>query len=179
VSLDDDLIGQFTGDTSASLSLRGAFGVRSELKDPRAFERTLAKVADVLPNFAEGAGFGPVELSKPAAGQDFYSLTQADGGTIVFGVVDDVLVVANGRARANRLGSEEPTAVSDAKGSVVVSADAGELVSTLLQQFGSAFGLPDLGGIGTGLLTAPLGNLNGHASVSADELSGKLTLVIE
>ena len=69
VSLDDDLIGQFTGDASASLALDGDFGVRSELKDPQAFERTLAKVADVLPNFAEGAGFRPVELSKPAGGR--------------------------------------------------------------------------------------------------------------
>ena len=179
VSLDDDLIGQFTGDASASFSLGGDFGVRSELKDPRAFERTLAKVADVLPSFAEGAGFGPVELTKPAGGQDLYSLTRAGGGTIAFGVVDDALVVAGDRARASRLGSEEPTAVKDAQGSVVVSADAGELVNTLLQQFGAAFGLPDLGGIGTGLLTAPLGDLNGHASASTSELRGKLTLAIE
>ncbi len=52
-------------------------------------------------------------------------------------------------------------------------------MNTLLQQFGAAFGLPDLGGVGTGLLTAPLGDLNGHASASADELRGKLTLTIE
>ncbi len=125
VSLDDDLIGQFTGDASASLALDGDFGVRSELKDPQAFERTLAKVADVLPNFAEGAGFGPVKLSKPAGGRGFYSLTQAGGGTIVFGVAGDVLVVAGDRARASRLASEDPTAVTDAEGSVVLSADAG------------------------------------------------------
>jgi hypothetical protein len=179
VSIDDDLIGQLTGNISASLSLGGDFGVRSELKDPPAFERTLAKVADVLPNFAEGAGFGPVGLSKPKAGEDLYALAQPDGDSIVFGVVDDVLVVANDPARASQLGSEDPTAVPDASGSVVLSADAGRLVNTLLQQFGAAFGLPDLGGIGTGLLTAPLGDMNGHASASADELRGKLTLAIE
>ena len=60
VSLDDDLVGQLTGDVSASISIDGKFGVRAELKDPQAFERTLAKVADVLPSFAEGAGFGTV-----------------------------------------------------------------------------------------------------------------------
>ena len=65
VSLDDDLIAQLSGNVSATLALDGGFGVRAELKDPQAFEKTLAKVADVLPSFAEGAGFGKVTLSKP------------------------------------------------------------------------------------------------------------------
>ena len=39
----------------------------SELKDPQAFRRTLAKVADVLPSFAEGAGVGKMTLTKPRA----------------------------------------------------------------------------------------------------------------
>ena len=34
VSLDDDLVGQLTGDVSASISIDGKFGVRAELKDP-------------------------------------------------------------------------------------------------------------------------------------------------
>ena len=79
VSLDDDLIGQLTGDVSASISIDGKFGVRAELKDPQAFKRTLAKVADVLPSFAEGAGFGKVRLSKPKGSEDFYGLAQPDG----------------------------------------------------------------------------------------------------
>jgi hypothetical protein len=179
VSLDDDLIGQLTGNLSATVSIGGDFGVRSELKDPRAFERTLAKVADVLPSFAEGAGFGKVGLSKPKGGGDFYALAQPDGDAVVFGVVDDVLVVANDPARASRLASEDPTAVKGASGSVVLSADAQQIVGTLLQQFGPAFGLPDLGGLGTGLLTSSLGDLTGHAEASTDELRGKLTLAIE
>ena len=100
VSLDDDLIGQLTGDVSASISIDGKFGVRAELKDPQAFERTLAKVADVLPSFAEGAGFGTVGLSKPKGSEDFYALAQPDGDAVVFGVVDDVLMVANDAKRA-------------------------------------------------------------------------------
>ena len=95
VSLDEDLIGQLTGDVSASVSIDGKYAVRAELKDPRAFERTLAKVADVLPSFAEGAGFGTVGLSKPKGSDDFYALAQPDGDAVVFGVIDDVLVVAN------------------------------------------------------------------------------------
>ena len=179
VSLDDDLIGQLTGNVSASVALDGGFGVRAELKDPRAFERTLAKVADVLPSFAEGAGFGRVTLSKPKAGEPFYTLSQADGGSVVFGVVDDVLVVASDPRRARALANEEPTAVPGASGSVVLGADAEQLVNRILEQVGPAFGLPDLGGLGTGLFTRPLRELNGSMSASTDELRGKLTLTID
>jgi hypothetical protein len=179
VRLDDDLIGQLTGDVSSSLSIDGKFGVRAQLKDPQAFERTLAKVADVLPSFAEGAGFGTVGLSKPRGSEDFYALSQPDGDVVVFGVVDDVLVVANDPARASQFAGEEPVAVPGAKGSVVVSADAEQLVNTLLGQFGPALGLGDLGGIGGALFTRPLGDLNGFVSASTDELRGKLTLAID
>jgi uncharacterized protein DUF3352 len=179
VSLDKDLIDQLTGDVSSSVSIDGKFGVRAQLKDPQAFRRTLAKVADVLPSFAEGAGFGTVRLSKPKAGEDFYALAQPDGDSVVFGVVDDVLVVTNDPAQAGRLAGEQPTAVSGAKGSVVLSADAQQLVTRLLGRFGPALGLGDLGGLGGALFTRPLGDLNGFMSVSPDELRGKLTLAID
>jgi Protein of unknown function (DUF3352) len=179
VSLDDDLIGQLTGNVSASVAIGGGFGVRAELNDPRAFERTLAKVADVLPSFAEGAGFGRVRLSKPRGGGDFYALSQPDGDAVVFGVVADVLVVASDARRARGLAREEPVTVPGASGSVVAGADAERLVNTLLQEFGSAFGIPDLGGFGTGLLTRPFGDLNGSVSASTDELRGKLTLEVD
>jgi hypothetical protein len=179
VSLDDDLIGQLTGNVAASISIDGKFGVRADLKDPQAFERTLAKVADVLPSFAEGAGFGTVRLSKPKGGQKFYALAQPDGDRVVFGVVDDVLVVANDPARADDLASAQPTAVPGAKGSVVLSADAQQIVNTLLGQFGPPLGLGDLGGLGGALFTRPLGDLNGSMSASTDELRGKFTLAID
>jgi len=179
VSLDDDLVGQLTGDVSATVAIDGGFGVRAELKDPEAFRRTLAKVADVLPSFAEGAGFGTVGLSKPKAGEDFYALAQPDGDAVIFGVVDDVLVVASDARRAGAIANEAPTAVDGAKGSVVVGADAEQLVNTLLGEFGPALGVPDLGGFGTGLLTRPLGDLNGYVKASTDELRGKFTLNVE
>ncbi|HYN90362.1 MAG TPA: DUF3352 domain-containing protein [Thermoleophilaceae bacterium] len=179
ISLDDDLIGQLTGDMSASVSIDGKFGVRAQLKDPQAFERTLAKVSDVLPSFAEGAGFGTVGLSKPTAGEDFYALAQPDGDAVVFGVIEDVLVVANDPARAGELAGAEPTAVPGAKGSVVTSADAEQLVNALLAQLGPALGLGDLGGLGGALFTRPLGDLSGFMSASGDGLRGKLSLAIE
>jgi hypothetical protein len=179
VSLDDDLVGQLTGNVSSTISIDGKFGVRAELKDPRAFERTLAKVADVLPSFAEGAGFGTVGLSKPSGGEDFYALAQPDGDAVVFGVVDDVLVVANDPNRAGRLAGAEPSAVPGAKGSVALSANAQQIVNALLGEFGPALGLGDLGGLGGALFTRPLGDLNGFMSASTDELRGKFTLAID
>jgi hypothetical protein len=153
--------------------------VRAELKDPRAFDRTLAKVADVLPSFAEGAGFGTVGLSKPSRGEDFYALAQPDGDAVVFGVVDDVLVVANDPNRAGQLAGAEPSAVPGAKGSVALSANAQEIVNALLGEFGPALGLGDLGGLGGALFTRPLGDLTGFMSASSDELRGKFTLAID
>jgi hypothetical protein len=179
VSLDDDLIAQLTGNVSATVALDGGFGVRADLKDAQAFERTLAKVADVLPSFAEGAGFGTVGLSKPKAGQKFYALAQPDGDAVIFGVVGDVLVVANDAKRAAALAAADPAEVPDASGSVTVGADAEQLVTRILSQFGSELGLGDFGSLGVGMFARPLGDLNGWMSASPDELRGKLTLAVE
>ena len=87
--------------------------------------------------------------------------------------------MANDPARASQLASEEPAAVPEARGSVALSADAEQIVNTLLEQFGPALGIPDIGALGTGLITRPLGDLTGYLSSSTDELRGKLTLAIE
>lgn len=179
VSLDDDLVGQLSGDLSASIALDGAYGVRAKLDDPQAFRRTLRKVSDLLPSFARGAGFGRLQLTKPRAGDDLYELENPRGGSVFFGVAGDALVVASTRPRAEELATEEPTPVPDAKGSVVVGADAEQLANGLIREFGAAFGVPDLGGLGAGLVTGPLDALNGHISASEDELRGRITLVIE
>lgn len=176
VDLDADLIGQLTGNMSASLAIDGGFGLRAQLEDPQAFEGTLEKVADVLPSFAEGAGFGTVGLSKPGPNEDFYALAQPDGDSVVFGVVGEVLVVATDPARAGELARGESAEVPGAEGSVVMSVNAEQLAGILIEQFGSMFGL---GGFGGNLLTAPLGDLNGSLSATPEELRGRFTLAIE
>ena len=179
VSLDDDLIAQLDGNVSATIAPDGGFGVRADLKDPAEFERTLAKVADVLPSFAEGAGFGTVGLSKPKGGRKFYALAQPDGDAVIFGVVDGKLIVANDAKRAGAVAASDPVDVPGANGSVTVSADAEQLVTRILGQFGPELGLGDLGSLGVGMFTRPLGDLNGWMSASPDELRGKLTLAVE
>jgi hypothetical protein len=133
----------------------------------------------VLPSFADGAGFGKVTLSKPRAGRPFYTLSQPDGDSVIFGVAGDVLVVANTAKRAVALADTEPTNVPDASGSVTLSADAEQLVLRILRQYGSALGIGDFGSLGVGMFARPLTDLNGWVSASTDELRGKLTLGVE
>jgi hypothetical protein len=176
VDLDRDLIGQLNGDTAMSFALDGKFGVRAELKDPAAFKKTLAKVADLLPQFAKGAGAGDVAIAKPKGGSDFYALANPNGSSIVFGVVDDVFVAANDPSRAGRLASEKPTAVSGAKGSVAMGADAEQLARAAIA------GIPQLGlggALGSGLFTAPLNELNGSLSATPDGMRGSFELSLD
>ena len=115
VNLDEDLVGQLTGNTSASVALDGGFGVRAELRDAEEFERTLEQVSDVLPSFAEGAGFGEVRLIEAERASDFYTLDRRPvAAPSCFGVVDEALVVASDRARAEELATLEPSAVEGA-----------------------------------------------------------------
>jgi Protein of unknown function (DUF3352) len=179
ISIDEDLIGQLGGDLSASVAPDGGFGVRAELKDPTAFERTLAKIAGVLPSFARGAGLGAVRIEKPAGGDDLYAARQADGDAVFFGVLDDVLVVAGSLERARELVSEEPEPVDGAEGAVVTSSDAEELANAVIRRFGPALGLGGLEGFGAQLFTGPLGDLGGSVSASTDGLRGRVELEIE
>jgi uncharacterized protein DUF3352 len=177
VSIDDDIVGQLKGDVSVNMTVDGKYGVRAELEDPDAFRQTLEKVGDLLPRVAEGAGVpGPLGLAKPKRGQDFYALAQADGDSIVFGVVDDVFVLSNEPARAGELSTETPQAVQGAEGSVVIQADAEQLVNQALGQFSTQLGLGALGGE---LLTGPLADLTGSASSSTDGVRGSFSLALD
>jgi hypothetical protein len=88
--------------------------------------------------------------------------------------VGDVLVVANDAARAGQFASASPSAVSDAKGAVVVKADAEQVANRVLRRLGPQLGLG--GAFGSRLFTGPLGELNGSLSSSTGGLSGRLTL---
>lgn len=177
LSIDDDIVGQLKGDLSVNVSVDGKYGVRAELEDPRAFRETLDKVADLLPRVAEGAGVpGPLGLAKPKRGQDFYALAQADGDSVVFGVVDDVFVLSNEPARAGKLSTESPQAVEGADGAFAIQADAERLANQVLRQFSSQFGL---GAVGGELFTGPLGNVTGSMSSSTDGLRGSFSLTLD
>jgi hypothetical protein len=172
VDIDEDLIGQFTGDLSVAVDLGGNFAVRAELENPREFEQTLERLVRVIPSFAEGAGLGDVGVSRPRGDEDFYAVAGADGEGVVYGVVDDVFVLANDAERAGDLASEQPQEVEGAQGAFVVRADAEEVAGALLSQLGGFFQL------GTEF-TAPLGDLVGSLRADEDGLRGQLQLEID
>ena len=89
----------------------GRYGVRAELRDPAEFERTLAKLAPSLPRVIESLGGGPTELSRPRTGEDFYTLAQPGGSSVVFGVSRGVLVLTQDAESARSGGGGRPTAV--------------------------------------------------------------------
>jgi hypothetical protein len=179
ISIDDDLIRQLTGDLSASVAVDGGFGLRAEVEDPAAFERTLAKIAVVLPSFAQGAGFGAVTIEKPEGRDGLYALRQADGDAVIFGELDGVLVVANSLERARELAADEPEPVDGAEGAVALSSDAEELANALLGEFGEQFGVSGLEALGAQLFTGPLEALTGSMSATTDGLRGRIALGID
>jgi hypothetical protein len=150
--------------------------VRAEVERPEAFSRTLEKVADVLPNFAKGAGFGAVTIKKPSGGDGLYTLTQADGDDIAFGIVEGVLVVVDDPAEADEIAAEQPEEVDGAQGAVVMRSDAQQLANAVIDQFGPALGLSGVNALGAQLFTDNFGELSGSLSASTDGLRGRLRL---
>jgi len=170
IDVEDDISRQLDGDTSIVVTPAGKYGVRADLRDPRAFEKTLAKVAGTLPRLLEGLQGTSVKLSKPTRGNDFYTLSEADGTRTVFGVRRDVLVISNDAGSARRLAAAEPTAVAGAKGSVVISADAEKLADAILGRL-SALGLLSSFGF-----TKHLGDLTGGVTTSTSGMKGTFVL---
>jgi hypothetical protein len=179
VSIDDDLVSQLTGDLAASIAPDGGFGVHAEVERPEALAQTLAKVADALPAFAEGAGFGSVTIEKPRGGEGIYTLAQSDGDDIGFGVVDDVLVVTDSPDEAEELADAQPEPVDGAEGAVAMRSDAQELAGALIEEFGPMLGLNEVESLGAQLFTGPLGELTGSLSATPDGLRGRVTLTID
>jgi hypothetical protein len=176
LDIDKDLIAQLEGDTAVTVAPDRTFAARAELEDPAAFERTLAKVAKVLPSAAGGLGAGELGIAEPGPGRDLYRLTDSDGRNWFFGVLDDVFVLSRSPAAAKRLASAAPEQVAGARGSVAMSADAQELADAALSGFGALLGLSEGR---PGSLTEPLGASTGWVEASPDELHGSVTLGID
>jgi hypothetical protein len=172
LNIEDDLLSQLEGDLSITFAINGKFGARAKVKDPEAFDKTLAKLGKVLPDVVESAVGEPVGYAKPKRGGDFYALSTASGDHIVYGVVDGVFVLANDPRIASQLSSEDTQSVPGAKGAVVFRADAAELVKQLLVQLGT-------GGLAGAVVTGPLGDLTGSMSAETSGITGNFKLTFK
>lgn len=172
IDIDEDVTGQLTGDLSVSLAADGGFGARAEVADPAAFTETVDRLADALPQL--GAGLGVTDVARRG---NLYEARLADGGRFVFGVRDDVFVAGSGPGRALAMASSQPEDVSDASGSLVLSADAEEVALQILRQMAPNLGL---GGIfGGGLFARPLDELSGSVATSAAGMRGSFSLTLD
>ena len=167
VNIDEDVIAQLTGDVSAVVSIDGKFGVRAELEDAAAFERTLAKIVDGLPQFSD-------DITIAKAGGRFYRLSSDDGKQYALGVADGALVVASDLPLASEVANRGLVDAEGQEGAFVGTADAEQVANAALARL--AGGLQGLGG---SLFTGPLGDLLTSASASTDGLTGRLELKIE
>ncbi|HEX2415886.1 MAG TPA: DUF3352 domain-containing protein [Thermoleophilaceae bacterium] len=161
VSIDDDLIGRLRGDMAGSVSLDGEFGLRAEVENPAAFEKTLAKIAKVLP--------------ASSAGDGLFRLGGSDGDLAVTGVVDGVFVVASDPERAREIARETPEEVDGAEGALAVRSDAQALANVLIRRHGPG----GVEGFGAQLFTGPLEDLTGSMSADTHGLRGRVQLAVE
>jgi len=173
VDIENDLLAQLD-EVSATFSLAGGFGVRAGVKDEAAFERTLERIGPAAAKFAEGALGESVGYVKPKRSGGFYALATADRDSIVYGVKDGVLVLANDDARAGALSSAQTEMVQGAEGAVSVSFDAQRLATQVIARLGVAGGLG--GAAGGSRLTEPLGDLTGSVFAEPEGITGSFTL---
>lgn len=172
VDVDRDLFGQLTGDMSVSVAVDGSFGARAEVEDPRAFARTVDRVAEALPEL--GAGLGVTGTRRAG---DLYEARLDDGGRFFFGVRNGVFVAASRPGRALELAAEQPRAVDGAEGSLVMAADAERVALEALDRLGPQLGIGGL--FGGGLFARPLDELSGSVSSSPDGMRGRFSLTLD
>lgn len=176
VDLEEDVLAQLEEGISMSVALDGQVALRAPLADPEGFDRTLAKLGEVLPDLGENATGETLGYAPPRGDEDFYALATADGEGIVYGVVNDAFVLANDAQRASTIADEPAETVDGAEGAIVVNASAERIVTEAISMFGEA----GLGGaLAGGAFVEPLGDITGSLSAETDGLTGRLTLTFD
>ncbi|HEX8745197.1 MAG TPA: DUF3352 domain-containing protein [Thermoleophilaceae bacterium] len=171
MDLERDLLGQFGDVGAASFPLDKTYVARADLKDPRAFAATLAKLARELPGAARGdIGF----TIEPGGGDGFYRLNADRGRQLFVGVVGDQVALGEEAGRARDFAQEQAAPVPGAHGSLAFSADAQSVANAIIERRASG-ALALLGQ----LATDPLGELRGWAETTPTGIAGHAELKIE
>jgi hypothetical protein len=169
IDVDRDLIDQFTGDTTVSVSLEGEVAFRAAVEDPEALKATLKKAAPRLEKLRPGEHVGV--STPPGSGEGLYAIAQPNGDKLVFGVVGDSFVAATDAARAGQVGGQSPSTVDGAEGAFAMVLDARSVVNEGLSRQGQ--------GTVAQLVTGALGDFVGSVKADTDGLSGHFKLTIK
>jgi hypothetical protein len=150
------------------------YAARADLNESNDVKSALGTLVPALPAVAALFGTKGVGVATPAAGESFYALAKPTGGTVVFGVVGNTLVVSNQAARAAGLASQAThDAPNGATGSAVVTVNARELAGKLL-----AKQLKGPAGLIAPLAVASLRDLTGTLAINRGGLRGHFKLSI-
>jgi len=166
LDVERDILAQLTGNLSVSATIEGDVAVRAELKDAAAFERTLDKVVQGLPEF------GVRGVTRKG---DLYEFSSPDLH-FVFGVANGAFVAGTDAARARQMAASQPEAVEGATGSVVARADAEGIARQVLARLAPQFGIPDPV---VPIFARPFDELRGSIATSTDGMKGKLSLTLD
>lgn len=167
IDLDKDVIDQFQGNASVSVGIDGGFAVRSDLRDPKAFQATLRKAAPKLAKAAKGKHVGVAVPKRP---NGFYALATAKGKKYVFAVIGGKFVLATDAGRAAQIASQSATPVPGAKGSLAMAMDTRSIVNQVLQKQGRGQ---------AAVITGSLGDFVGSVESETSGLSGLFKLTIK
>lgn len=180
IDLEDDVLGAMRGELAVKADLDGKFGARVKLDDPAAFEQTLAKLADVVPDFAAGiAGGEKVGFARPKRGEDFYAVATSGGDKVVYGVVGDYFVLSNDAAVAGSLATDGETAYpGSAPGSLTFRIDAEEVARSFAGELPGT-GVDLLDRARGAVATRPLDELNGILRATTEYFRGSLRLTLD
>ena len=171
VDIQRDLLAHIGDVGAASFPLDRTYVARADLKDPKAFAGTLAKLARELPGAARGdIGF----TIEPGGGAGFYRLNADRGRQLFVGVVGDQVALGEEAGRARDFADEDAAPVPGARGSLAFAADAQSVANAIIERQASG----TLALLGQ-LATEPLGDLRGWAETTPTGMSGHAELKIE
>jgi hypothetical protein len=167
IDLDKDVIDQFQGDASLSVGIDGGFAVRSDLRDPEAFQATLRKAAPKLAKLGKKEHAAVVVPKKP---DGFYALANAKGKKYVFAVIDGKFVLATDAGRASQFAGQSAAPVPGAKGSLAMAMDTRAIANQVAAKQGQS---------GASLITGSLGDFVGWVQTETSGMSGRFKLTVK
>ena len=188
IDFEREFLRQFNGPSQSLLSPDGGFAARSEVQDPQRLAATMEKIAPDLGRLVEdlqglqSTGLGALLLLAPDAPaatsvlgsanvkveplrDDLYRMSGLVGpgpNEIVFGLVDDVFVVAEDEEAAQEIASAPTEAFDGPRGAAVVRASG-----TALQELATDF-------LGIGSPGRLASEIEGSLAAEEDGLRGRL-----